>query len=147
MAGPAALFDLSAFDELADGLNDNSSLYSFVLHTDGHVYIFPQRRFGQRLKRVIRCPADGIEYSRCRELGTLPPDEMIALNGPAAIQGAAQLPGGEDLLFGTNEALYRYRLATDTFEKLFDLRQGLELFGDDGSRDELRQLRGLVVAK
>jgi hypothetical protein len=134
-------FDMSAFG-VAGHL---TGVYSFVLHTNGQLYIFPLRRFGNRLRRLIRCPTPDIRAKNCSELGELPPDTTTAVNGPDAIQGAVQLPGSDDLLFATNRRIYRYSLADERWDELFDMWAGADLKAASGAPDTMAQLRNIVA--
>ena len=133
-------FDSSSFALDRHGPDHHTAVYSFVLHTDGWLYIFPLRRHGNRVRGLIRCPTPDITANRCQELGALPPDTSTDLNSPDAIQGAAQVPGSDDLLFATNRRVYRYTPSTDTWVELLDLYSL-----DWPQADPMRQLRNLVL--
>ncbi|MCA9664167.1 MAG: hypothetical protein KC503_01225 [Myxococcales bacterium] len=133
-------FDMSAFDARMN--TQASAASAFVRHSNGSLYIFPTRRFGQQVKHLIRCSTLNLDQAGCTLLGTLPPDTNV-INGPGLINDAVQIPGRDDMLFVTNEALYVYRLASNTTSMLLDLR-----FTDlltAGSADSVHQIRALVV--
>lgn len=140
-------FDTSAFNQAKYGPNHQTSIYTFVLHRgDGQLYIFPLRRFGSRVRGLIRCPTPNIDEANCVELGELPPDPSTAVNGPDAIQGAAQLPNSEDIVFSSNRRLYRYEPSSDTWVELFDLWSSfVDLRTKSGTQDIMLQVRGLLA--
>jgi hypothetical protein len=98
-------FDPTAFQGAA-----TTPIYSIVLHTNGSLYLFPQRRYGSQLRTLVRCPAADISAANCVALGLLPPDAGGGGDVPDGLQGAAQIPGRDDMLFSTNRQLYRYNL-------------------------------------
>ena len=87
-----------------------------------------------------------INADSCTELGSLPPDGHWGVDGPDAIQGAAQIPGHQDMLFATNRRIYRYQLATLSWVELYDMWSDMaELKGPGGEQDTMQVLRGLLI--
>lgn len=121
-------------------------IYSMVLHTNGSLYLFPQRRYGTQLRNLVRCPAADISAANCVALGLLPPDAGGGGDVPDGLQGAVQIPGSDDLLFSTNRELFHYRLADDRVTRLLDLTLLFDdLLTTGGVRDRVETLRHLVA--
>ena len=135
-------FDMSAFAAAAG--YQPTGLYSFVRARDEGqewFYLFPMRRLPGLVDRLIRCPLANL--AACELLGTLPSDDNPMVNSPDTIQGAvAGLPG--ELLFASNQRLYRYELGTDRWEMLADLGELVGLEVDGGGTDSIEVVRGLV---
>jgi len=143
-------FDASAFAAAKYGPEYGGAIYSFVAHRAGALYLLPLRRHGKRLRRLIRCQTPDISAAGCVELGLLPPDSGVGAKD--AIQGAAQLPDSEDLIFASNSKLYRYELeaggGAGSWEELYDLRSSTaDLTGPSGAVDVLAQVRNLLVTR
>jgi hypothetical protein len=135
-----ARFDISTFGTAGH----SSAIYTFVVHPDGHLYAFPMRRFGSRLKRLIRCPLSDISAANCQQLATLPADTSTSDYGPGTLMGSA-LEASGDILFSTGEGVYRYRLASDSVSKLYDLTAHTsDLQPASGGTDSITYVRTLV---
>lgn len=134
-------FDPTAFQGAA-----TTPIYSIVLHTNGSLYLFPQRRYGNQLRTLVRCPAADISAANCVALGLLPADAGGGGDVPDGLQGAVQIPGSDDLLFSTNRELFHYRLADDRVTRLLDLTLLFDdLLTTEGVRDRVETLRHLVA--
>jgi hypothetical protein len=117
-------------------------IYAVAPHTDGNLYLFPMHRFGSRLSNLIRCNRNNINAAQCSDVGPLPSTGSTSLRGADALFAATQLAGTNDLIFTTNRALYRYRLAAAEFDELLVYADaGLPV----GQPSALDQVRAMVV--
>jgi hypothetical protein len=96
-----------------------SSAYSILLHTNGDLYIPPHRPEPGRQRHMVRC--DNGDLSACRSDGA--PLET----GARLIQGIAQLPGRDDIVLATADALYLY--STDGLVQVADLSRSVPGIG------------------
>jgi hypothetical protein len=87
--------------------------YSLVLHTNGNLYIPPQNPMVGGVQKLIRCT--NADLSACQEIGPNWPQAYPA----GAVEGAAQIPGSDDMLFADNTGIYRYRVADNSISLIY----------------------------
>lgn len=87
--------------------------YSLVLHTNGNLYIPPQNPMVGGVQKLIRCT--NADLSACQEIGANWPQAYPA----GAVEGAAQIPGSDDMLFADNTGIYRYRVADNSISLIY----------------------------
>ena len=140
-----ARVDTSAFVPPGISPNHGPSMSSFVLAEDGMVYMFPVRRSGDRIDRLVRCPAS-LDAAACTLLAELPPDGGGEGYSGDLIQASVVVPGAGQVVFGTSRSLFRYRIADDTVEEIVDLWADLDdLELADGQSAGVVAIRNVVV--